>query len=512
MIFLSTWAFGLLGLAGVIVALYFLRRREERRTVSALWLWRQEPEHPRSAFLFLWTNIGLLIVQLAALAALVFALAAPTLPQQFFGGGTLALILDGSASMQTRYDRAIKIATELIAQKRPRALTVIQAQHAPRLLVPWTENRDQAITLLQASHPTLQGNAQESSVLQLLRSQRALESYDDIFYISDHPPEGEVLAHMVTWVPVGEPHKNIAIVGFAARVLPQGAQGVALWASVENFSSEEMASTLRFFAEDTEIAHESIHLAPGERRAAEALAEQSIGGHFRAVLEVADDFPFDNVRYALLPTKPKRKILWLGERNFFLERALNIFAKAEITTLPPSEQLAPESYDFVVVYNAELRTVPAGRFFFINSPVEPIVQLAAAPGPAGALQLLQPSSPLVQNVRLEHLQIPTRRDVTFALPVQTVIASEGQPLLAVHRSGSLSFVWLGVDLRVSPLVLTPSFPILVGNVMRWLLAEEISRTEQFVSEEFPAPGFTEQGAINIDPHRIARSGTPQRRV
>jgi hypothetical protein len=142
MIFLSAWAFGLLSLSAVIAFLYFLRRREERVIVSAIWLWSEEQERPRSALVLLWTKIWLLLVQVAALGALVFSLARPTLTQEFLGGGTLALIIDGSASMQTshgdrtRYQHALKIAHELIERRRPRALTVIQAQRTPKLLVP----------------------------------------------------------------------------------------------------------------------------------------------------------------------------------------------------------------------------------------------------------------------------------------------------------------------------------------------------------------------------------------
>ena len=503
MIFLNAWAFGLLGLAGVVTALYFLRRREERLTVSALWLWRQEPEQPRSALIFLWTDIRLLLVQLAALAALVFALAAPTLPQEFFKGGTLAVIVDGSASMQTqehgqsRYERAIALAREIIERRRPSHLTVIQAQHTPRLLVPWMENHAQALSILQASRPTLQSNAGESQILQMLRSQRELENFDEIFYISDHPPEGDVLAS--TWVPVGAAQKNGAITEFAARPMPQSAQGIVLWARVENLSSDAIEGTLRFFAEDAEIANEPLRLDPDEHRSVEALAAESRGGRFRAVLEVADDFPFDNTRYALIPTRPKLKILWLGEENFFLEQALNIFAEAEITTRSPQDKVETDKYDLVIVHNTELRTPPSGRFLLLNSSVESVVQPSEEPLPAGALQLLQPAHPLVQNLRLEHFQTLARRDAMFILPVQTIIASEGQPILGVHRSGSLSFVWLGIDLRASPLVLTPSFPIVVQNTLRWLLADANPPVEQFVSEQFAAPGFTDQGAVNLDP-------------
>ncbi|MCX8102853.1 MAG: BatA and WFA domain-containing protein [Candidatus Bipolaricaulota bacterium] len=505
MIFLNAWAFGLLGLAGVIATLYFLRPREERLTVSALWLWPQEPEHPRSALMFLWTKIWLLLVQLAALAALVFAVAAPTLPSAVLGGGTLALIIDGSASMQTRereqtrYERAVEIAQEIIAQRRPRHLTIIQAQQSPRLLVPWTEDRDRAVALLRASHPTLQSNAPESSVLQLVRSQGELESYDEVIYISDRRPEGDVLTSTVTWVPVGEPRSNFAITAFAARLLPESAQGVALWARVENFSSEAVEGTFTVFAEDMEVARDHLQLAPGEYRSVETIVARSIGGRFRAVLDIEDDFPFDNARYAVMPTRPKLRVLWLGERNFFLERALALFADAQITVLSDADIANTEDYDLVIAHNAELPILPTGRLFFINSSVSAVVRLSESSGATGAPQFLQPGHALVQNLRLEHFQASRVRSAEFALPVQTLLVLDGHPILAAHRSSSLSLVWLGIDLRASPLVLTPSFPILVRNVTRWLFADLTLLGERFVSEEFPNLGFTEQGAINLDP-------------
>jgi hypothetical protein len=504
MIFLQTWAFGLLGVAGVITALYFLRRREERLTVSALWLWRQEQEHPRSALSFLWTKLGLLLMQLAALAALVFALAAPTLPHEFFGGGTLAIVIDGSASMQTqeqehtRYERAIALAIEHIERRRPSRITIIQAQSAPRLLVPLTESRAQAIETLTSSRPTLQSNASESSVLQILRSQQELENYDEIIYISDHPSFG-LLGGAVIWVPIGSPRKNLAITGFAVRRAPETAAGLALWAQMENFSGEPLTGVLRFFAEETEIFSEPVRVEPQKRRSVEMMYPRDTIGRFMVALDISDDFAYDNARYFAMPARPMLRILWLGERNFFLERALDIFAKLDIETPASATDTSTKNYDVVIANGVELRSLPAGRFFLINSSLEPFVRLGEIVVETTSPQSLQPAHPLVQNVHTEHLQTTNLREVELAPSVQTLVTSNGQPVLATYRTGLLSFVYLGTDLRASPLVLTPSFPILVQNVSRWLLPEANLPPEQFVSEQFPAPGFTERGAVNLDP-------------
>lgn len=502
MIFLSAWAFGLLGLAGVIAALYFLRRREERLTVSAIWLWQEEPERPRSALAFLWTNIWLLLVQVTALAALVFALAQPTLTQEFLGGGTLAVILDGSASMQTqeqektRYERALDIVKEIIERRRPSRLTVIQAQRSPKLLVPLTEDRAHAQAVLKASQPTLQSDAPPSALMELLRSQSGVESFNEILYVSDHAPSFN-WDGVLNWVPVGEVRKNLAITGFAARPMPEGAAGVALWARVENFSSESVETTLKFFVEDREILTESLRLGPKEHRDIEAVSQGSFVGRFRALLDFSDDFVFDNVRYSVIPDQPELKILWLGERNFFLERALSIFAKLQIETDETAD------YDLVIANNTAVRSLESARFFLINSSGEPLVRFTDISVEPSSLRLLHVDHALVQNVRVEHLRPAMLRTAELAPTVQTLIQTGDWPVLAVHKSESVGLVYLGTDLKSSPLVLTPSFPIFVYNVVRWLLPDWGFPSEQIVSEEFDTLGFTEHGAVNLDPSESA---------
>lgn len=490
MIFLSAWAFGLLGLASIIALLYFLRRREERVIVSAIWLWEEEHERPRSALTFLWAKIWLLLVQLAALAALVFSLAEPTLTREFMGGGTLALIMDGSASMQTdeqgktRYDLAIARAVDLIEQRRPNRVTIIQAQQSPKLLVPLTEDRARALATLKASQPTLQGDAQPSEIIELVRSQGGLETFHDVIYIGDHVPALPTAA-----IVVGQPRRNLAITGLAARPAPDGASRAIVWARVQNFSPEGLEGTLKLFAEETQIYQERLSLGPEEHRVVEAPAPLS--SRFRAVLDVADDFIFDNVRYAVIPKRPRLTVLWLGERNFFLMRALSAVAELSIHTD------ATASYDLIVAHNTAIRL--AGAALLINSTAEPWVMRTEGLREPGPMRIVTPGHSLVQNVQAEHLHSLALAETRLAPGVQTLIASGDQPVLAAYRSGGFSFVYLGVDLKNSPLVLTPSFPILMRNSIYWLIPELGMPSERFVSDEFVTPGFTEQIAINLDP-------------
>src|SRR5574337_1185007 len=130
MTWVSPAAFWLSALAGAIITIYFLRRRAPAYRVSALFLWSGREERPHSFLRLLWTRIGLLLLQLAALTLLVVALADPVVYAPSAGARMMAIFLDGSASMRgrlssgTRYEQAVRQTLELLAQN-PEAQVVI---------------------------------------------------------------------------------------------------------------------------------------------------------------------------------------------------------------------------------------------------------------------------------------------------------------------------------------------------------------------------------------------------
>ncbi|MBY0398288.1 MAG: BatA domain-containing protein, partial [Thermoleophilia bacterium] len=100
-------------LALPIVALYILKVRQRRVPVSTNLFWRQvfQDERPRSLWEFL-RHLLSLLVQLALIGLLVFALAEPVFRWEVLQARRYALIIDNSASMNatdglpTRLDAA----------------------------------------------------------------------------------------------------------------------------------------------------------------------------------------------------------------------------------------------------------------------------------------------------------------------------------------------------------------------------------------------------------------------
>ena len=90
----------LVPLAAIIVLLYLLKLRRHDVTVPSVFLWRQAIEDVQANAPFQRLRMSLLLLlQLIALTALVFALAAPFVMARRLPGRTSVIVLDASASM-----------------------------------------------------------------------------------------------------------------------------------------------------------------------------------------------------------------------------------------------------------------------------------------------------------------------------------------------------------------------------------------------------------------------------
>jgi Ca-activated chloride channel homolog len=111
----------LLLLAPIILFFYLLKLKRREVEVSSVYLWSQliKDVQANSPFQKLRKNL-LLLLQLLIVAFLVFGLARPFLSVRALGGENVVVILDGSASMQSRdgSDGALPGGTRFDAAKR----------------------------------------------------------------------------------------------------------------------------------------------------------------------------------------------------------------------------------------------------------------------------------------------------------------------------------------------------------------------------------------------------------
>ena len=503
MIFLSPMAIYLFGLAGIIITFYFLKQKVPQKPVSALFLWQKFTEKPKSALRFFWSSLFLLILQLLALALLVGALANPVFYIQASGHKRIAILIDGSLSMQaktvskftssqvrksqmTRYDEAVAKAIEIINANPAAQITVIQAQAQSTILSPLSHKRSEAIEALRRSKPTFQGDARFKELLELLKSQAPIESFDKMVYLTDHSPKDELFLDLqielllVGAQPAAAPPLNVGITSFAVRRQPSRLASLqvdkltsgeySVLVTLENFSSEKVVTPLKISAND-EIVSEAEIVIEAEDRVNHELSYSGSAKLFKAEISLEDDLEADNVRYFALPNPPKARILWLGDENPFLRAALSVLGEFEFQSAASPEKFS--EYDLIVAYNARLTQSIEGNLFLINSELPHVVEFTSADK-----ELTEWSVKAADHVVLEGID----PDELFVAPFQKAKVSErGQvivtaktdsdeyPLLYLYEDEKRRLVWLGLDLRYANSVLSLEFPILIKNMISWLL-------------------------------------------
>ncbi|HED03576.1 MAG TPA: VWA domain-containing protein, partial [Candidatus Fraserbacteria bacterium] len=499
MSWLNPGALWLLGLSGLITAIYFLRRRARAYPVSALFLWSGSQERPHSFLRWLWSHIGLLLLQLAALALLVGALADPVLYAPGRGARLLAIFIDGSASMrarlgsggETRYQQAIAQATALLTDNPIARTVIIQAESHPRLLAGAKSSRAEALSALRASGPTYEGNADPAELLELLRSQAPESRFEQIVLFSDHIPRARLPeSWQLRLVATARSPGNLALTGFSVRRQPDG-HGYDLFVKVENASAKARQVSLDISLDDRTILHKILSLAAGERLSDSFNYQGAInpgeGLRFRASLSPlpGEVFVADNRRYALPPQRRPPRVLWVGPDNRLLQGALRALFQARLTrvkSLPSGSDAA--GYDLIVAYKTSLPPLASGHLLLLDAAYPPLVSLGEEQ-PAGKWQAER--SPLLAAVRPEEIFVAKVRATELSPQGQTLLRAGQWPALYVYEAPGLRLAALpfSPDLDNSNLLLTVDFPILISHLIEWLEPQRERSVQLTSGSELP---------------------------
>lgn len=508
MSFLNPFAFYLSALAGVIIAVYFLRRRPHTYRVSAAFLWQKAEERPKLMKLMR-SPVGLLLLQLLVLSLLVSGLANPVYYSQTGQTERLAILIDGSASMRaategvTRYERATERAIALINQNLKAQVTVIQAQAESKVLAPLTTDRTELIAELRSAQPTFQGDAKLSNLIQLLRSQGDISEFDRIVYLTDRLIEDNLLADLpIELVSVGDEETNLGITSFAVRSEPEGGLGYSILVRVENYSDRKERTKLSIRADDLLIISREITIE-AQGKGTYLFPYQGLGPtRFTAAIEAADDFIWDDTRYFAFANRVERDILWLGERNRFLEQAITAIGGFKLSyadELAELDQLLNCTKCLIVANNAEVQSSITGNILLVNSSYPPLIEFSGERD-GKVLQVLKSGHPILSNVEVSNLlisrvhlaQIPERGEV--------LISSGEAPVLYLGHLDSMRLLFLGFDLRDSNLMLIVDFPILVRNALAWLLPGASEPAEEIeVGQPISLAGLNHKGLKIRDP-------------
>lgn len=456
-----------------VVILHFLRRKERDWPVSALFLWEGiRPDRPHLLQRLRRRLDLLLFLQALAVILFAFVLSRPMAFAVRPSGATL-LVLDGSAFTAARpVAERVKAEAKRVVEESAGPWAVLLWADPPALLCPPTSSRGEVLRALERYSPTLARRPPLAQALALLP-----EPWPRTVVITADPagiPGAEVIQ-------VARP-ANLAITAFSVRPTPDGTRYEA-FLRLLNATGRFQDVQVRVRTEAGEFWTSRL-LPPDAEEDVVLPLSGARAGAFVAELLPEDAFPWDNVRYFAFSTAAFR-VAWWGPEERYLWAALR--AAAPLVR-------AEKDADLHVIVSSQLEVEPQGPALFVaaGSPAGP----RGAARDAGPLRAAP--SPLLAHVSLGKFRIARVHELRLPAGAEVLAWAGDLPLLATWEGPNGRRIFFSADLSASNLPLLPDFPVLIRNLLGWLLPEEPAPL-LVVGESLRLPeGFrviTEAGAV-----------------
>lgn len=452
----------------VILVLYLLRRKFLPQQVPSVFLWQKSirdyaATHP---FQKLMRNL-LLPVQM--LAALILALA---LLRPVVSGGTAGrtvLIFDISGSMQTqtsgitRLDLAKEEARKLIGElPAEEEITILTAgKEAERLvLAAGKEEAEQAINSIVCERGGADLDRAISLADAVVRNTEKDPAANVVVY-SDGLRRSQLIfrseAVALTIINCGAGEENRSVYSLKAE------NGQA-FARVANYG-EDCYVTLVCEADGILCDARETEIPAGET-AGISFSIPETAQHIRVSLREKDALDADNAAEATAGHSVSRKAAVISD-SVFLESALRV--RPDLTVLRTEEAaLCSTEADLYILGTSPLiitRCVPEEGYDSSATAFGPFSWTEAETEAGSNAQAEITENPLTSGLTLKHVFFRRIRPVTGG---KTAVAFGGEPVVAYTED----MVALGFDLHDSNLPLKYDFPVLIQNILNWLLPAE----------------------------------------
>jgi len=485
---LNVGALYLLTLAGGIALLYFLRARSRRVEVSALFLWEGLRSAPRSRAARIRRRIEpLLLVQLLVLALLALALAQPAFRGMRPHLSRMAIVLDGSASMQTRtesgktrYELAREQGIALLHRYPSTTVTVLQLSKAPEIIAPLTDDHDVALRAVSASSPTWTADGSPEALRGLLESQGGSAAFERVTLFTDRPFELPLPGLEQVIFGGG---KSLAITAYTVRE-NEDAPGTTAFVKIRNDTNAYQERRLRV-GDGDQTAVLSILLAPGQEQGYALPFPGSSGASFIATIEPGDAFAADDTRTFALQRSIERRVRWIGESNRYLEAALAAVTPIIIVS---AEDQGP--VDLTVAYNAQLSSDIDGNILLVHAGVDGLVAIGDERRGENLI-VAHPSDPLLAGVDPLDFRVRSAPQVRVSSAGTTVLTLGEEPFLYRLAEQGRTLVLISPDLMETNLPLTVDFPLLIRNILNAFtpLPAQASYAWSIVGEPIRVDGY-----------------------
>ena len=455
-----------------IVLLYFLKIRRPEVRVSSLMFWRRFVADRQANAPWQRLRPGLLLLlQLLGALALGIGLMRPGLIGAAGIDATTVVMIDASPSMgatdvsPSRFGAAVDRARSLAGQLQPgqQMAVILLGDHARLLAAP---TGDASVLRSALDRARLSGSpgdfAEGISVANSILTGRPGGSI--ILYSDGHSRAPSSPARVVaplTYQSIGNTGENAAI-----ETITRSSSG-SVFLRVANYGRTTRDLKIEMQADGRLVDVIPLRLEGNTTADVTWSRLPASTQVLEAKLTPGDAFSLDDTAWLVIAEPPHHNVVLVTSENSFMAKALKLRPGLDLTTVKPADY-KPGSYDLAVFDGF----VPSGKLpepaLLINPPAgEGPVPLGAAIDPGSVLPG-DVRDPLLSHVSLREVHIQSAALVKPPAGWRTVIAASAGPLMLV-KEGEPRDALLTFDLHHSDLPLQAAFPILVQNLLDYLL-------------------------------------------
>ncbi len=508
------------GFAAALVVLYLLKLRRRQVEVPFVHLWREVLAEKQTTRLFAALKRFLsLLVALAIVAALAFAMGDPRYAGAREDAQTTVVLVDASASMQATDVAPSRIA----AAKREVDRLVSGLGGSDRMLIAQMDATTVPLTPLTGEqrllHDALERIEPTDVAADLPRALRfALDvlrgqSRPRIVIVSDGVlgPGGEAEQRAreqgvrVDWIRVGEGGRNVAITAFSVRRYPLDKSRSQVLVELWNPTTRDEAVELTLIGDGAPIDVSRLRVRAGERlrRFFDDISGADRTLEARIVLAdgTRDAQPADDHAYARLPERRRARVQAVTNGNLYLSAALLLDEYLDVVEVAPADYPAEGRFD-VTIFDDWVPPSPPDSHAIYLHPVPPegtegpFIVTGTVPRPF--FDRVEREHPIVRFTALRDVNIAEGLEVELADGDRAVAGDPRVPLIVTGTRAQKRMVAFLFDVRRSDLPLRVAWPLLLLNSIDWFVQEDAGYLSSYETGEtwhVPVPRGAETATL-----------------
>lgn len=460
---------GLLALLGipVIVVMYLLKQKHKEYKVPSIMLWKRSVNInlSQSPFQKLRRSL-LLILQILTVILIAIILSRPYINRQKIGLDNI-FVFDISMSMQsevdgvTNIDIAKKYAIDIVEKsKSDSRFSIIEFGNNSKVIMSYENNKNDVVRYinnLQAGYDSNNIEALNSCI-----EAEASKSQANIYIFTDKNIEDE----NYTVFNVGQAGENVGI-SFISHSLTEDITDVLV--KVKNYGDQKVKRTISLYTDDEIFDAKEIEI---EGNGYADVYFNNVGDkHFlKAVLSHDDVLEADDTYYYVMGDERIRKILIVGEGNFYIEKVLNVFENFEVYKTNDYNLENVKGYDLYIFdgYFPEDYKLD-GHVIMINPPENNSFIKTGDEFEAGDIKVNDDD--LFKFIDEFDFYVSHAKNIECPSWGNAVAYYKDKPVIISGEKEGIKSVIFAFDLFNSDLPLKKEFPILVNNILGYLFQQ-----------------------------------------